>query len=372
MSQHDPGEDPDPIRSGLARFLDGRIAPGLRLVAPAPLAALPGAPTPPEAEPPGAELPDWAVVPRAGAFPEELLRRLLAEASPVFANDGYVVFARRPTFGLPNLRDTPPLRALADRAAGRSEPAPPPRPAPAPGLPPSRPPIPPPAARPTAPPPPARAEPPAPPAIPPVPAPATPPGEAEFPPPPSLGGPGWGGLPARVAAMLGPLPGRRVGALGTDANGTARALAAAALPPGALLFGGEEALPESCLDAALLLPGGAPTGEAARLAGLLRPGGLALLVAENAASLGRRLAAALNRPVPPGGTTAEALRGAAHAAGLVPLRLEGHGLDAWRATAEAPPRGLGPMDAAAALLEEAGQDAGPRHAAWLLLLVRKP
>ena len=403
MSQQDPGDDPDPDRSGLARFLEGRIAPGLRLVAPGSLAWLAGAPTLPEAEHPGAELPDWAVVPRAESFPPDLLRRLLSEASPVFANGGYVVFARRPTFGLPNLRDTAPVRALADRAEGRAEPAPaaplPGLAAPARGLPPSRPPLSadppvtglPAAAAPALPP--ARSPRPAPsrvaaptaiphaaaapaptPAVPPA-APAgqpAPPREAEPLPPPSLGGPGWGGLPARVASLLGHLPGRRIGAIGTHANGTALALATAALPPGAMLFSGAEELPESCLDAALLLPGAAPGEEAVRLAALLRPGGLALLVAENARSLGRRLAAALGRPVPAEGTTAEALRGAAHAGGLVPLRLEGHSLDTWRATADAPPHGLGPMDAAASLLEEAGQDAGPRHAAWLLLLVRRP
>ncbi|MBI0535429.1 hypothetical protein D9599_07590 [Roseomonas sp. KE2513] len=190
--------------------------------------------------------------------------------------------------------------------------------------------------------------------------------------PPSKGGPGWGGLPLRVEALLSPLQGRRIGAAGAHANGTAMALAAASLPPAAMLFSAAGDLPEAALDAALLLTEDDPGTVAVRIARLLRPGGLALLVAENAGSLGRRLATALGRPVPPGGSTAEALRGAAHAAGLQPLRLEGHSLDAWRATADAPPYGLGPVDAAAALLEEAGQDAGPRHAAWLLLLARKP
>ena len=160
--------------------------------------------------------------------------------------------------------------------------------------------------------------------------------------------------------------------MGSNSNGSAMEMALASLPPATMLFNGAEELPESCLDAALLLPGDAAGVEAARLARLLRPGATALVLVENADSLGRRLAQALGRATVPTGTTAEALRGAAHAAGLVPLHLEGYSLDTWRATADAPPHGLGPMDAAAALLEEAGQDAGPRHAAWLILLLRKP
>ncbi|WP_043831324.1 hypothetical protein [Muricoccus aerilatus] len=569
MSWQDPGSDQAHSWAGVTRFLEGRIPPGGKVVAPDALAAVLGPLSPPDP----ADLPDWAVVSlaEADALPPALLRRLLAETTPVFADDAHVVFARRPTFGLPNLRGAAAVRSLAARPAdklpapkgvglptatppGAGRPAfppalglPPAAPGHPPGLPLGRPPlpaslpprpvpfapsapaeerfapepppfpapgveerfetipppfdpppfpapsaeerfvpVPPPFPAPTteersqpepppfelpplpspvaeehpasvpvpldaphlaappaaveaaalsAPPPvlptaaaPAEADrsaphplalepaalphpvtaakkppaiepPPAPtgaepaaPAVEPVPAPNDPP-PAPTPPagpparipaapasppqpalnaPPSKGGPGWGGLPLRVGALLGPLHGRRVGAAGAHANGTAMALAAASLPPAAMLFSAAGDLPEAALDAALLLAEDAPGAEAARIARLLRPGGLALLVAENAGSLGRRLAAALGRPVPPGGSTAEALRGAAHAAGLQPLRLEGHLLDAWRATADAPPYGLGPMDAAAALLEEAGQDAGPRHAAWLLLLARKP
>ncbi|WP_159348470.1 hypothetical protein [Roseomonas harenae] len=78
------------------------------------------------------------------------------------------------------------------------------------------------------------------------------------------------------------------------------------------------------------------------------------------------------RPAPRTGISAAALRGALHAAELLPLRLEGHSLDTWRATADAPPAGLAADDAASALLEEAGEAAGPRHAAWLLCLARRP
>lgn len=551
MSWQHPGSDPAHSWAGVTRFLEGRIPPGGKVVAPDALAAVLGPLSPPDP----AELPDWAVVSlaEADALPPALLRRLLAETTPVFSDDAHVVFARRPTFGLPNLSGAAAVRSLAARPAGNppasrgeglpaaappgaGRPAFPPglgHPPAAPGHPPApplgRPPLPaslPPrpvpfAAPPFAPPAPAEervspvpspfdpppfptpgaeervapvpppfpaptaAEPsqPAPPpfGLPPLPTPAadehraslpapvdappieaapaveeadppilpaaTPPVAAnhsasqprmldsaallppvtptEEPPtidalpsavesypaapprepapnnpptapnppagrparvhaapapspqpvpeaPPSMGGPGWGGLPLRIGALLGPLQGRRIGAAGVHANGTAMALAAASLPPAAMLFSAAGDLPEAALDAALLLAEDAPGAEATRIASLLRPGGLALLVAENAGSLGRRLAAALGRPVPPGGSTAEALRGAAHAAGLQPLRLEGHSLDTWRATADAAPYGLGPMDAAAALLEEAGQDAGPRHAAWLLLLARKP
>jgi hypothetical protein len=178
----------------------------------------------------------------------------------------------------------------------------------------------------------------------------------------------WGALPARVAALLGDCAGRRVG-VGPDAAGLARA----SLPPSALQSDLAPALPDGVLDAALLHPTqDSLADELAEAARALRPGGLALVVAENAESLGRRLAAALGRPAGPPGLAAAAIRGALHAAGLVPLRLDGHSLDAWRATADTPPPGLAPHEPAAALLEEAGGAAGPRHAAWILLLARKP
>jgi len=178
---------------------------------------------------------------------------------------------------------------------------------------------------------------------------------------------GWGGLPARIATLLGDGAGRRAVAFGDTS------LAAASLAPSTLLSDAAEELPDACFDLAILSgPGNGLASDAARAMRLLRPGGMALVAVENADSLGRRLAAALGRPAAPGGASAAVLRGALHAAGLIPLRLEGHSLDAWRALADAPPSGLGADDPAAALLEEAGEAAGPRHAAWLLCLARKP
>jgi hypothetical protein len=177
---------------------------------------------------------------------------------------------------------------------------------------------------------------------------------------------GWGGLPARIAELLGDCAGRRVAAFG----GTG--LAAASLATSALVSDAAKDLPEACFDAAILTGDGSLAADAARAVRLLRPGAQVLAVVENADSLGRRLAAALGRPAPCTGISAAALRGALDAAGLLPLRLEGHSLDTWRATADAPPAGLAPDDAASALLEEAGEAAGPRHAAWLLCLARRP
>ena len=422
MPQTPPGDDlaADPAWTGAARFLEGRIPPGLRVVAPQSFAPILGV----LAQPDPAILPDWAVVPVAGPEgpPATLIRRLLADTTPVYANEGYVVFARRPTFGLADMRNAPPVRALAEAAASdvpRPSPAPTPLFAPAVEIPPDPPapsfleaslpqpggtpeaamtpilaPRAPDIPRSTLPPeavalrvPPApRPEPamsPAPrPTPPPLPAAAPPigprPVEPEAPRParPEMPGPAptsgqagsWGALPARVAALLGDCAGRRV-ALGPNTAG----LAAAALPSSALLSETDPGLPAGVFDAVLLQPTEASLAPGlAEAARVLRPGGLALVVAENAESLGRRLAAALGRPVPPPGLAAAAIRGALHAAGLVPLRLEGHSLDAWRATAETPPAGLAPPDPAAALLDEAGEAAGPRHAAWLLLLARKP
>lgn len=451
MPQTPSADDPaaDPAWAGTARFLEGRVPPGLRIVAPDSFASLLGTP----AEPDPAILPDWAVVPATDGPPVALIRRLLAETTPVYANDGYVVFARRPTFGLADMRSAGPVRALAERAASDPPPrpsppaatpvlaaatVPPPPPAPAPSFLEASPPrairtpeaamtpiqapraadiprstLPPEALalqvlaprpepavepqRPAPPPLPAAAAPAIPPRAPqpdaarpaapeaprpaeaassvlkvsrPAPPVAAPPVAPELPPPVRTvgGGTGWGALPARVAALLGDVIGRRV-ATGRDADG----LAAASLPSSALLSNLAPGLPDGTFDAALLRPTPdllAP--ELAEAARALRPGGLALVVAENAESLGRRLAAALGRPAPPPGLVAATIRGAVHAAGLVPLRLDGHSLDSWRATAEAPPAGLAPSDPAAALLEEAGEAAGPRHAAWILLLARKP
>ena len=370
MSDPQIGAAPDPDRASLARFLEGRIPPGLRVVAPDSLASLLGELSPPDP----AALPDWAVlrVPEAKGFPIALLRRLLTETTPVFANAAFVVFARQPTFGLTNQRNAGPVRILAEQAAGE-RPAMPPReeeqapdeprprvsPPPRSGLPAAeRPRLP--SARP-------------PDAAPPAAGPEAKPASAGASPPPALrptpqAVAGWGGMPARVAALLGDAAGRRVAALGRGALD----LAAASLPPATPVSDGAAGLPEACFDAALVLPPDAAPAPFAEAARLLRPGGTAIVVAENAGSLGRRLAVALGRAVPPGGASAAALRGAAHAAGLVPIHLEGHSLDTWRATAEAPPPGLDPAEPAAALLEEAGQDAGPRHAAWLILLARMP
>ncbi|HEY8612218.1 MAG TPA: hypothetical protein VIL69_13090 [Roseomonas sp.] len=405
----------DPAWTGAARFLEGRVPPGLRVVAPGSFAPVLGA----LAEPDPAALPDWAVVATGApnALPHALLRRLLAETTPVYANEGYVVFARRPTFGLADMRNAAPVRALADGTAADLAPSlsPPPGPsflnaslprateppeaamAPlvpprAPGIPratlppealalqvplsaqragPAMPPATPPLPRPTVPPLPAAAPPNVSPAleIPPPAPPASAP-DLRRPAPAPASGTGWGNLPARVTSLLGTGAGLRVVALGAAG---AAGLATGSLASSALVSEAADDLPASAFDAALILP--ASTSIAAELAmatRLLRPGGLALLIAENADSLGRRLTAALGRPAATPGLTATAIRGALHATGLIPLRLEGHSLDAWRATSESPPTGLAPADPAAALLEEVGEAAGPRHAAWLLFLARKP
>ena len=417
MPHTNPGENlaTDPAWAGTARFLDGRVPPGLRVVAPGSFAGVLGPLAPPEPEP----LPDWAVIAVRDPGPADLLRRLLEETTPVYANDGFVVFARRPTFGLADMRNAGPVRSLAERA--RSEPAaPPPRfappplpPAPslavasvpkaseppeavmapiappqAPGIPRSA--LPPEALALRVPPPPApRAELPTPPEVrapiplpaaqPPVltaaPAPRPSPPPLPIPPPPApapapaaapQGGTAWGTLPARIGALLGPMAGRRLAGIGTEAT-TLAGLAA----PSALLADAAAPQPDACFDAALVLPGAESLAEDLTTAArLLRPGGAVLVVAENAQSLGRRLAAALGREAS-GGLAAGAVRGAFHAAGLSPARLEGHSLDTWRATADAPPPGLAAADPASALLEEAGEAAGPNHAAWLLFLGRK-
>jgi hypothetical protein len=433
----------DPAWSATARFLEGRVQAGMCVVAPEEFVPVVGPLSSPE---PGTP-PDWAVVSLQDpdTLPRPLLRLLLAETTPVYANDRYVVFARRPTFGLADMRSSPSVRMLGEYATSPVQPpaprlpetgqpggAQPPEAAMAPLTVPQAPSIPratlppeaamaplsvpqapsipratlspeaamaplsvpqapsipratlppealglslPPRAalptslppRPTVPPaepvPPAAFEPPAG-----SPTPAPPPGtEPHLAKHPTA----WGGLPARVAFMLGEGRGERVVTLG------GAGLATAALAASALISEGSEALPELSFDRAILLPQGheAATDLATKLAlaaRLLRSGGTALVVAENAASLGRRLAAALGRPPAPGGITEAAIRGALQAAGLMPLRLEGHSLDAWRATADAPPPGLSDTDPAAALLDEAGEAAGPRHAAWLLFLARKP
>lgn len=395
MPDTSPGGDhaSNPARTGAARFLEGRIPPGQTVIAPMEFEAVTGPLTPPDP----AVLPDWAVVAiaEAGALPGALLGRLLAGTTPVYADEGYVVFARRPTFGLADLRNTAPVRALADAAASGSAPPPlagpgaaeasapgsalPPEAAIMPSAPPRAPEIPkailPPEALALRVPPVRQADAPAPPPMPPgvlevprIPVPPTPALKPEPPPSnaavaPARGAAGWGGLPARIALLLGEAAGRRVAAIGHSQD-----LAAAALPPSALISTEGSQLPPACFDLAAAEPPARQLAEAARL---LRPGGLVLAIAENADSLGRRLAAALGRPAATPGLTAAALRGAAQAAGLLPLRLEGHSLDAWRAHSDAPPAGLLPDAPAAALLEEAGEAAGPRHAAWLLLLARK-
>ncbi|MBP0493206.1 hypothetical protein [Roseomonas indoligenes] len=476
MSQTTPADDSaDPAWAGAARFLEGRIPPGGRVIAPDSFARLTGALSAPDPN----VLPDWAVVRTAatGALPPGLLRRLLAETTPVFANEGYVIFARRPTFGLADMRNAPAVRALADGAAlgvpiqqssgpslleaslpraaappeaamtplvaphgadipraalppealalqvpappraerpafpvphpGAAAPEPPrlfvpppeqatpprlflapvpgnapPIPAPAPSLfavPPVQPPAQP---QPSFTPPPAPAPAPRPEAnVPPVPVPMParsappvpePPPAPAHPVSPTVGQPRApdqeGTLPARVAASLGTGAGNRVAALGRRAP----ALAGAALARSALVSEGSEGQPDACFDLALLTPDEASlAGLAAEAARLLRPGGRLLVVAENATSLGRRLSATLGRPAP-AGMSVEAIRGALHAAGLIPERLEGHALDSWRATSDAPPPGLAAGDPAAAILEEAAETMDPRHAAWLLFLARKP
>jgi len=391
-----PRAGTDASWAGAARFLEGRVPPGLRVVAPSGFQPLLG----PLAEPDPAALPDWAVVAVAapGTVPPRLVRRLLAETTPVYANEGYVVFARRPTFGLANMRDTVPVRRLAETAAAEEASAAPAGPTlleastPKASAPPEA------AMVPTAlsaspgiprgglspealaqqvPVPPARSLPPPSVVLPspePVTTPAAPPQPPAEPAPPAAepAAPptdeAWGTLPARVAALLAPAAGLRVAAIGP----AARRLAEAALPPSAVLAAAGEGSPEGAFDAVLLLPQPGTAGpETALAARLLRPGGRVLAVAENAESLGRRLAAALGRAPGPPGLPAAALRGAVHAAGLAPLRLDGHALDPWRATSDAPPEGLAPQDPAAALLEEAGEAAGPRHAAWLLFLAAK-
>jgi hypothetical protein len=458
---YDPAADPAWV--GAARFLEGRVPGGMRVVAPGSFAGVVG----PLAPPRWTALPDWAVVNkgRLEEFQPALLRLLLAQATPVYANEAYVVFARRPTFGLTDQSNSAHVQSLVERVATLGSgpsispsgtPAPtmieasipkanrppevglmplahpqapdtprgavlpealaraasPSTAAPAPALPSSTPP---PARDRTAPTPaapPPRLEQPAPAdagsgALPRAVAPVPARGEALAPPrredpaqpsvqepniPPAPSAPSrpgasasitmhgtapaqgsgaasshWGGLPARVAALLGDGAGRRVVEFGRGG------LAAASLAASAMVSDGANGLPDDCFDLALLLPDDIAslehgTAEAARL---LQAGGLALVVAENAGSLGRRLAAALGRH-PTGGLAAAEIRDTLRAAGLVPLRLEGFSLDAWRASADAPPSGLAASDPAATWLEAAGRDAGPEHAAKLLFLARRP
>lgn len=150
------------------------------------------------------------------------------------------------------------------------------------------------------------------------------------------------------------------------------ALATAAFPPSVTIHASDAvpAPPDGSVHLALIVD---PEAEAltdalARAARLLRPDGLALVVVDNADSLGRRLVRALGRGAE-GGVTAARLRAAARAAGFRPGLLEGFSLDPWRAGADAPPAEL-MAGAAAALLEAAGRDAGPDHAARLLLVAR--
>ncbi|WP_426957786.1 hypothetical protein [Muricoccus radiodurans] len=400
-------------------FLSGRIPAGARVATPARIRVLLGDVTPPDAS----ALPDWAVVDRdrPDELPLPLLRQLLAQSTPVYVNEAFVVFARRRTFGLTDQRDTPEIQALAARIAGLGSAAPLPSPAPtlvdasapasavpleapsasdtaarpspsfeeassplaAPSsmgipdaglLPSSRPILLPPEAlavpRSVAPPL-ASPEPPSPPCrltVEPaaVTSPAAPPRPtlpAASPPWASGAAPPLPGLPARVAALLGACPARDTAVIGNGAL-------AEALPAGATVrpFEPGAPLPAGAFDLVLLADPG-PDDLAAALAEthrLLRAEGVLLVITENADSLGRRLARTVGREAR-GGLSAARLRAALRAASFRPVLLEGFSLDTWRAEADtAPPALLN--DTAGALLEQAGRDAGPDHAAQLLLL----
>ncbi len=430
----------DPAWSAAARFLEGRIAPGQRVTAPPAFARLTGPLAPPDA----ATLPDWAVIHKGelDAVPAPLLRQLMAQSTPVFANDVFVIFARRPTFGLTNQRGSVHVNALVERLAslGASDPRPVPPSPPAAGSPPSAAPSSPPpwASAPMAPAPP----PPSPGAAPgwggvPSAAPPAPvPGAADTPswalPPPAGDRPAWasaptgmpratpasratpaappvwpaspapvatgdagpprpfGGMPPEAAALRGgtpsvgderPAPTNRSApvASGTLATRLAAMLPGPAPRHAAELGGG--GLATEAFPAATVSPEGANDAVVLRVtdvgamgpgieAGLRRlgPSGHLLVVAENAASLGRRLARGAGRPTT-GGVTLADLLAALRAAGLRPARAEGHSLDAWRAWSDEPPAHQASGDGAAAL-EEAGRDAGPDHAAFLLVAAR--
>ncbi|MBI0434058.1 hypothetical protein [Roseomonas sp. KE0001] len=123
----DPPDFPagDPLWEDAAGFLLERVLPRDRILAPALFAArLPD--IIPYARPPGdgAEAWDWVVVSkeRLPALGGAFLRNLAATATPVFANALFVIWARQPSFGLVDRRDTPEvaalLRDLRDTGAG--------------------------------------------------------------------------------------------------------------------------------------------------------------------------------------------------------------------------------------------------------------
>jgi hypothetical protein len=94
-------------------FLAGRRLPQESLLAPAALAAVLGharsTPTAPQ-EP----QPDWVVVRKGGLarLGRGFLRRLSAEAVPVFANAQFLVWCREPSFGMVDHRDHPEVAGM--------------------------------------------------------------------------------------------------------------------------------------------------------------------------------------------------------------------------------------------------------------------
>ncbi|WP_376090531.1 hypothetical protein ACE7GA_20005 [Roseomonas sp. CCTCC AB2023176] len=315
----------DPNWAGVARFLEGRIARGQRVTAPIPFERVTG---PLSAPDPGA-VPDWAVVHKGqlAEYPQPVLGRLASEATPVFANDVFVVFARRPTFGLRSQRSSVHVNALFERLREMGldvtdVPAAPPKPLhPAPEPTGALPTLPPEAL--------ALASPPAPrPAIETAPE----------------------GLRTQAAALLALRPEARVAGVGL-----AIGLGSAIEDPGQA-------------DAIVLrVRTPADLGALDRLREAGRPAAPVLIVADNARSLGRRLARAAGRAATDGVALPELL-GALRAAGLRPGRAEGFSLDPWRAAADAPPPDQRPGSPGGDVLDQAGRDAGPDHAALLLVL----
>lgn len=94
-------------------FLRERCLPGERILAPAAFAGqLPQCSAVPPA--PGEAPPDWVVVRKGGLvrLGRGFLRRLNAEAQPVFVNAQFVVWAREPSFGLVEQRHHPEVAAM--------------------------------------------------------------------------------------------------------------------------------------------------------------------------------------------------------------------------------------------------------------------
>lgn len=109
----EPGAFPtgDPLWEEAAGFVRQRRLGGERVLAPASFATiLDGCVT----ALPEEETPDWAVVRKSAmaGLGHHRLRDIAWNTTPVFANAEFVVWARRPSFGMVDLRGTPEVRAM--------------------------------------------------------------------------------------------------------------------------------------------------------------------------------------------------------------------------------------------------------------------